>query len=135
MSDRRSVPGVTATPAARAAIARLREDRGPLLLMQSAGCCDGSAPMCFPLGEFVVGDGDILLGHVLDCPVYLEARHLAAWPHGELVLDIEPGFADGFSLDAGEGMHFVMRESAALACPRRSEPTEPPGTPPPSTPQ
>jgi hypothetical protein len=35
-----------------------------------------------------------------------------AWPHGQLVLDVEPGFVAGFSLDAGEGMYFTTREDA-----------------------
>jgi len=104
-------PRVTATPAAEAAVARLRETHGPLMFVQSAGCCDGSAPMCFPLGEFLVGHHDVLLGEVLGCPFYIDAGHLAAWPHGVLVLDVEPGFADGFSLAAGEGTHFITRDN------------------------
>ena len=56
---------ISATPAAREAIARLRADRGgPVMFVQSAGCCAGSVPMCFPEGEFLVGDGDELLGTV-----------------------------------------------------------------------
>src|ERR1017187_8221288 len=52
-----------ATPAAREAITALRAaGGGPLMFVQSGGCCAGSTPMCFPVGEFVIGDIDVLLG-------------------------------------------------------------------------
>ena len=46
---------ILATPAADALIARLTDQHGPLMFHQSGGCSDGSAPMCFPRGEFLVG--------------------------------------------------------------------------------
>jgi uncharacterized protein (DUF779 family) len=46
---------VSATPATLALIERLIKIHGPLLFHQSGGCCDGSAPMCYPRGEFKVG--------------------------------------------------------------------------------
>ena len=48
---------LVATEAARQAIIRLRAARGPLMFVQSAGCCGGSAPMCFTAGEFITGAG------------------------------------------------------------------------------
>jgi uncharacterized protein (DUF779 family) len=54
---------------------------GRVMFVQSAGCCDGSAPMCFPDGEFLTGAGDILVGDIDGCPMYIDARQLAAWPH------------------------------------------------------
>jgi uncharacterized protein (DUF779 family) len=87
---------------------------GPVMFVQSAGCCDGSAPMCFPVGEFQTGDGDILVGRIEDCPVYVDRRQLTAWRHHDLVIDVEPGYADGLSLDAGDGLHFVTRYDPAV---------------------
>lgn len=108
---------VTATPAARAAIAAVRATRGPVMFVQSGGCCDGSEPMCFPLGDFAVGDGDRLLGELDGCPFYVDIRLYDALGRPHLLLDTAPGQAGGFSLDAGNGMHFVARD-------RPSEPEE-----------
>jgi uncharacterized protein (DUF779 family) len=105
----RRVPKVRATDAARDAVRRLVAAHGPVMFVQSAGCCDGSAPMCFADGEFLTGAGDVHLGDVEGCPVYIEQRQLAAWPHPDLLLDVEAGYSDGLSLDAGDGLHFVTR--------------------------
>jgi hypothetical protein len=104
------VSPLTATPAARNAIAALRAAHGPLMLVQSAGCCDGSTPMCYPSGELLVGDGDLLLGEIEGCQFYMDASHYEALNRPTLVLDVEPGDAGGFSLSAGEGLHFVTRD-------------------------
>ncbi len=115
---------VTATPAAREAITGLSRSRGRLMFVQSGGCCGGSAPMCFPAGEYLTGPGDLLLGEVEGCPFYIDARLYASWGSPGLVLDTGPGFAEGFSLAAGDGRHFVIRASgggplAACAPPAR----------------
>ena len=62
------VDRVGITDAAAAVLRELVAQHGPLLFHQSGGCCDGSSPMCFPRGEFRVGERDVLLGE-------LEARH------------------------------------------------------------
>jgi uncharacterized protein (DUF779 family) len=100
---------VIATKAARLAVRRLRAVRGPLMFAQSGGCCGGSAPMCFPRGEYLTGPGDLLLGSVEGCPFYIDRRLYEAWHPGRLVLDVEPGDPEGFSLAAGDGLHFVTR--------------------------
>lgn len=92
--------------------ARLRAVRGPLMFVQSARCCDGSAPMCLPAGEYLTGPFDVLLGRIAGCPFYIDARQYRAWHPELLVLDVEPGVPEGFSLAAGEGLHFVTRTSA-----------------------
>lgn len=103
---------VIATEAARQAVNRLRAARGPLMFVQSAGCCGGSVPMCFPAGEYLTGPGDLLLGSIAGCPFYMDARHYEAWHPGRFVLDVEPGTPEGFSLAAGTGLHFVTRPCA-----------------------
>ena len=100
---------ITATPAARAAIDRLRSQDGAVMFVQSGGCCAGSTPMCFPQGEFLIGDGDVLLGEIDGCPFYIDVNLDAAWQHASFVLDVAPGALEGFSLPAGEGLHFVAR--------------------------
>jgi uncharacterized protein (DUF779 family) len=109
MSRLPGVPEVRATDAARAAVRRLARAHGGVMFVQSAGCCDGSAPMCFPEGEFLVGTSDVHVGDIEGCPLYVARRELEAWEHREIVLDVEPGYADGLSLAAGDGMHFVSR--------------------------
>jgi uncharacterized protein (DUF779 family) len=104
-----AAPLVGATPAARRAIAAQRAAHGPLMFVQSAGCCGGTAPMCYPRGGFLLADSDLLLGVIDGCPFYMDTRHYAAWGAPRLLLDVEPGFAEGFSLPAGDGAHFVIR--------------------------
>jgi uncharacterized protein (DUF779 family) len=106
------LPRLRATTAAEEALARVVHEHGPVLLVVSAGCCGGSAPMCFPVDEFHVGGQDVLVGTVADCPVYVARRQLEAWPHVELLIDVEPGMPEGFSLAAGEGRHFVCWSSS-----------------------
>jgi len=62
---------VTATDAAIELIGKLKSIHGPLMFHQSGGCCDGSAPMCFPDGEFKTGDQDVLLGQIDGSPFYI----------------------------------------------------------------
>lgn len=106
-------PRLTATDAARAAIARLRAERGEaVMFVQSGGCCAGSTPMCYPLGEFLVGDVDVLVGEVDGCPFYIDTRLDTAWNTPQFVLDVAPGRPEGFSLAAGPGLRFVTTGEA-----------------------
>ena len=89
---------------------------------QSGGCCDGSAPMCFVAGEFRVGGQDVLLGLVhADVPVWIGAAQFEYWRHTQITIDVVPGRGAGMSLEAPEGVRFVVRsrvfgddEAAAL---------------------
>jgi uncharacterized protein (DUF779 family) len=106
---------ITATPAARAAIARHRAARGaPVMFVQSGGCCAGSTPMCFPLGEFILGDVDVLLGDVDGCPFYIDRRLDEAWHQDVFLLDVEEGEPEDFSLPAGDNLHFVTLSPACV---------------------
>jgi hypothetical protein len=102
-------PAVIATRAALEAIARLVAERGPVLFFQSGGCCDGSLPMCFQEGEFLIGDRDVRLGEVGGCPFHMDARQYELWKHTQLILDLGEGEPEGFSLGAGDGRHFITR--------------------------
>ncbi|MFE2064314.1 DUF779 domain-containing protein [Streptomyces sp. NPDC059467] len=104
---------VTVTRAARKAIEALRAALGgPVMFVQFAGCCDGSDPMCFPDGEFALGDGDMLVGVVHGCTFHMNADQYEALGRPLLVLDTEPGTPGGFSLAAGDGLRFVTRIKA-----------------------
>ncbi|MGC4112080.1 MAG: DUF779 domain-containing protein [Nocardioides sp.] len=120
----RVIPAVRATAAARAALRELARTVGPLVVVQSAGCCDGSAPMVLAADEFPLGGNDVRIADVDGTPVYVATRELDAWAHGDLELDVEPGYADGFSLAPTDGLHFVGRWSA---CATSSKPEPPEG--------
>jgi uncharacterized protein (DUF779 family) len=103
------VERVLATPAALALIDRLRAQHGPLMFHQSGGCCDGSAPMCFPAGELLVGENDRLLGEIGGCPFYMSAGQFEYWRHTQLTIDVVPGRGGMFSLEGSMGVRFLTR--------------------------
>ena len=104
------VERVLATDEALQLIERLRAQHGPLMFHQSGGCCDGSAPMCYPEGEFKVGGNDVKLGEIAGgIPVYMDADQFNYWKHTQLTIDVVPGRGGGFSLEAPEGLRFLTR--------------------------
>jgi len=113
VSDTPPQTRISVTPAAGQAITRLLADRGaPVMFVQSGGCCAGSTPMCFPAGEFLVGDNDVLLGEIEGCPFYIDAGLDRAWHQDRFILDVATGPAEGFSLPAGDNLHFIIRSPA-----------------------
>ena len=100
---------VSITPAARALVEELIRRHGPLMFHQSGGCCDGSAPMCYPQGDFRIGERDVCLGSIAGCPFYMGADQYSRWAHTHLTVDVVPGRGSGFSLEAPEGVRFIIR--------------------------
>jgi uncharacterized protein (DUF779 family) len=100
---------VGVTTQAAALIRELRAAHGELLFHQSGGCCDGSAPMCYPAGEFQVGTSDVRLGEIEECPFYMGAAQFEYWRHTHLTIDVVPGRGSGFSLEAPHGVRFLTR--------------------------
>jgi len=100
---------VSATPAALELVAKLAAQHGDLLFHQSGGCCDGSAPMCFPRGEFLVGDNDVKLGEVGGQPFYMSRSQFEYWEHTHLIIDAVPGNGGMFSLERPTGLRFLTR--------------------------
>ena len=100
---------VDITDDARSLVLRLVVQHGPLLFHQSGGCCDGSSPMCFPRGEFRVSDRDVYLGQVADTPFYMGSDQFEYWKHTHLLIDVVPGRGGGFSVEAPEGVRFLVR--------------------------
>jgi uncharacterized protein (DUF779 family) len=76
---------------------------------QSGGCCDGSAPMCFPLGDFILGDNDVHLGDIGGVPFYISESQYAYWCHTQLIIDVVPGRGGMFSLEGPTGKRFLTR--------------------------
>ncbi|MFI0774120.1 DUF779 domain-containing protein [Streptomyces sp. NPDC021212] len=115
---------IALTESAADLIRRLRAEHGPLMFHQSGGCCDGSAPMCYPLGEFRTGASDVLLGELevagVGEPVgfWMSASQFERWRHTHLTVDVVPGRGSGFSLEAPEGVRFLIR-SRLLEAPER----------------
>jgi hypothetical protein len=104
-----SVERVSVTPAAEALIRKLQGIHGPLLFHQSGGCCDGSAPMCFPRGDFKIGQQDVYLGTIAGTPFYISGPQFEYWQHTHLLVDVVPGRGSGFSAEAPEGVRFLIR--------------------------
>jgi uncharacterized protein (DUF779 family) len=103
-------PRILATPLAQEWIERLRAAHGDLMFHQSGGCCDGSAPMCFVAGEFRVGGQDVLLGVIHGpTPVWIGAAQFEYWRHTQVTIDVVPGRGSGMSLEAPEGVRFLVR--------------------------
>jgi uncharacterized protein len=117
---------VDITPAAAAMLDTLTGRLGPLMFHQSGGCCDGSSPMCFPVGDFMTGPSDVLLGSVHGAEFWMSASQFEYWSHTHLTVDIVPGRGSGFSVEAPDGVRFLIRsrlftddETAALTAPTR----------------
>ncbi len=104
-----TIERVKVTEAAVELIRKLRAVHVPLLFHQSGGCCDGSAPMCYPAGEFRIGQNDMRLGEVEGAPFYIGGKQFELWKHTQLIIDAVPGRGAGFSLEAPEGYRFLTR--------------------------
>ena len=100
---------------------KLWTQHGPLMFHQSGGCCDGSSPMCFPAGEFLTADADVLLGRfdISDggCPdsmaleFWMSREQFNYWSHTHLTVDVVQGRGSGFSVEAPEGKRFLIRST------------------------
>lgn len=108
-------PRALITAAAAELLRRLQDRHGPVMFHQSGGCCDGSSPMCYPVGEFIVGDRDVLLGVLAGAPVWISGPQFQTWKHTQLIIDVVPGRGGGFSLEAPDGVRFLSRGRAFTA--------------------
>ena len=105
----KNIPRVKVTGEAKKVIAELRVKHGELMFHQSGGCCDGSSPMCYPKGEFIVGSSDVWLGEVAGCDFYMARDQFEFWQHTELTIDITKGRGASFSLEIPLGLRFVTK--------------------------
>lgn len=100
---------VEATPAALQFIEEIIEDYGPVIFHQSGGCCDGSAPMCYPEGDLIIADHDVQMGVIGGSPFYIGGAQYEKWKHTRLIIDVIDGRGGMFSLDNGRGKRFITR--------------------------
>lgn len=105
---------VDVTDAAASLVRDLTAQHGPLMFHQSGGCCDGSAPMCYPVGMFMTGPGDVRLGEIhvgLDKPieVFMSASQFEYWKFTHLTIDVVDGRGAGFSVESPTGKRFMIR--------------------------
>ncbi|MFT4211255.1 MAG: DUF779 domain-containing protein [Microbacterium sp.] len=105
---------VAVTDAAASLIRDLTAQHGPLMFHQSGGCCDGSAPMCYPVGMFLTGPGDVTLGELEvpgldDIEVFISAAQFEYWKYTHLTIDVVPGRGAGFSVEGPTGNRFIIR--------------------------
>lgn len=105
---------VALTAAAQELLLKLRRTHGPLMFHQSGGCCDGSSPMCYPAGDFITSEADVLLGAFELTPgeqldFWMSAEQFEYWKHTHLTVDVVPGRGSGFSVEAPEGKRFLIR--------------------------
>jgi len=107
---------VALTAASIELLKKLWKQHGPLMFHQSGGCCDGSSPMCYPAGEFVTGDSDVLLGRFElgdDGPpqpleFWMSREQFNYWSHTHLTVDVVAGRGSGFSVESPEGKRFLI---------------------------
>jgi uncharacterized protein len=105
---------IDVTPAAAAMLQSLAAKHGPLMFHQSGGCCDGSSPMCYPVGMFRTGASDVHLGDLAvdgidPVPVYMSASQYELWKLTHITIDLVDGRGSGFSVEAPEGKRFLIR--------------------------
>ncbi len=104
-----TVPRVKITEEAARVVEELRTKHGQLMFHQSGGCCDGSSPMCYPKGEFIVGSSDVWLGDVAGCDFYMAKDQFEFWQHTELTIDVTKGRGASFSVEIPLGLRFVTK--------------------------
>jgi len=110
---------VTATPATLALIETLRAKHGAVMFHQSGGCCDGSSPMCFGVGDYMLSPDDVEMGEIGGAKFYMSPSQFEYWKYTQLIIDVVPGMGGMFSLENGSGQRFLTRsrvfEEAELA--------------------
>lgn len=107
MANSKLTERVSVTVKAEKVIDELREKHSELFFHQSGGCCDGSAPMCFAVGEFILGSSDVKLGVIHGCDFYMAADQFEAWKNTHLTIDITKGRGSSFSLEIPLGLRFI----------------------------
>ena len=103
------VERVVATPEAQALVERLIARHGPVMFFLSGGCCEGSAPMCIPRGELMLGPSDVFLGEIAGSPFHVGRSQYEFSKNTQLIIDVVPGRGGMFSLEGPEGFSFLLR--------------------------
>jgi uncharacterized protein len=110
-------PRVGVTPAAEALIKELKAAYGDIMFHLSGGCCDGSAPMCFQVGEFKLGGVDEKVGEIVGCEFWMDRQQFKLWEHTRWTVDVVPGRGASFSLEAPLNRRFLIRSELCAVRP------------------
>jgi uncharacterized protein (DUF779 family) len=110
-------PRVGVTPAAEALIKELKAAYGDIMFHLSGGCCDGSAPMCFQVGEFKLGGVDEKVGEIVGCEFWMDRQQFKLWEHTRWTVDVVPGRGASFSLEAPLNRRFLIRSEMCAVRP------------------
>jgi uncharacterized protein len=110
-------PRVGVTPAAEALIKELKAVHGEIMFHLSGGCCDGSAPMCFQVGEFKLGGVDEKVGEIVGCEFWMDRQQFKLWQHTRWTVDVVPGRGASFSLEAPLNRRFLIRSEMCAVRP------------------
>ena len=105
--DNMVVERLSVTDKAKAIIDKLREEHGELMFHQSGGCCDGSSPMCFTKGEFLLGSRDLCLGEIHGCNFYMASDQFEYYKNMHINIDVTEGRGSSFSLEIPMGVRFM----------------------------
>jgi len=100
---------VSATPTAVKLIEQLSAQYGPIVFIQSGGCCEGSGPLCIPANEFKPSPTDVILGEIAGAVFYMSDSHFSFAENTHTILDAVPGSGGSFSLECGSGMAFITK--------------------------
>ncbi len=95
------------TDKAKEVIDTLRAKFGELIFHQSGGCCDGSAPMCFEKGDFLIGSRDLCLGEIHGCKFYMASDQFEYYKNMHITIDVSKGRGSSFSLEIPMGLRFM----------------------------
>lgn len=109
MNTQFMIARISVSMAAMEVIAQLKHKFGELMFHQSGGCCDGSQPMCFEKGDFILGAADVCLGSIADCDFWMSKDQFEYWKHTQLTLDVVKGRGSSFSLEIPTGNRFMIR--------------------------
>jgi len=100
---------ISATPAAIALIQKLSAQYGPLIFLQSGGCCEGSGPLCMPANEFKPSPSDVILGEISGAVFYMSESQFSFSENTHTILDAVAGSGGSFSLECGTGQAFITK--------------------------
>jgi uncharacterized protein (DUF779 family) len=71
--------------------------------------------MCYPDGDFITSEADVHLGDLVvdglpaPVPFWMSASQYGYWKHTHLTVDVVRGRGSGFSVEAPEGVRFLIR--------------------------
>lgn len=103
------VSRVLITPEADELLNVLKQKHGALMFHQSGGCCDGSQPMCFEKGDFILGQSDVCIGTISDCEFWMNKDQFEYWKFTQLTVHVSKGRGSSFSLEIPMGMRFLTQ--------------------------